>query len=185
AGPEHAAPGTLVFGGDAAGAEIALVADIDDQIRVGTNEGQLACDAFLDQRTVGFHRVIDLIDKAGTDNGLGFGERYAGARQTGEQHAVPAGRADAMQAPVALLRDVTERDIAGADDSIPGVAARAGPVEYALDTGRRHRRIGDQDDRAALAAEARQCVAGLGISRAALVHHAPDIAEERLIACQA
>ncbi len=89
-----------------------------------------------------------------------------------------------MQAQISLLGDVGERNVARTDNGVPGIAAHAGPLEHLLDACGGNGRIGDEHDRAALAAEARQGIAGLGIGSAAVVHDAPDVAEHRLVACE-
>ena len=89
-----------------------------------------------------------------------------------------------MQAQIALLGDVGERDVARADDRIPGIPTHACFLKHAFDAFGGHGSIGDEHDRAALAAEARQGIAGLGIGRAPVVHDTPDVAEHRLVACE-
>jgi hypothetical protein len=89
-----------------------------------------------------------------------------------------------MQSPIPFLRDVRERDVAGTHDRVPGVAPYARFFQHAFDPLGGDRRIRDQHYRAALAAETRQGLAGLGIRRAAIVHDAPNVAEDDLVARQ-
>ena len=55
------------------------------------------------------------------------------------------------------------------------------PAQHALDAARRARRVGDEHDRAAAFAEAGQRADGLGIMRHAVMHDAPDIAENDVV----
>ena len=161
-----------------------LLAHVDDEIGIGADKRQSALNTLLDQRPVGFDRMVDLVHQAGADDGVGLRERRIGTRQARKQPAVAAGRAHTMQAPVSFLRDVRERDVAGAYDRVPGVAPHARFFQHAFDPFGGDRRIRDQHHRAALAAKARQSCAGLGMGRAAVVHDAPNVAEDGLVARQ-
>ncbi len=133
---------------------------------------------------VGLDRLVDVVNEAGADDGLRFRKRGIGPRQPGEQHAVPPGRADPMQALVSHLGDVDQGDVAGRHDRVPGIAPHAGFLEYALDARSRHGGVRDQHNRAAPRAKAGQRLAGLDIGVTTVVHDAPHVAEGGMVALE-
>ncbi len=184
AGPEHLPAQPLVLGSDGSGAGQSQGADIDHQIGVGAHERQLQRHALLDKGPVVLHRLGAVVPQAGADDGLGLGKRDVRAGQAHVEGVVPLAGSHPVHAPVALRGDMVERDVAGGDDGVPGIAAHAGLLQHALHAGRGDRRIGDEDHRSALGAEARQSRAGLRVGAPAVVHHAPHIAEDGVVARQ-
>src|SRR5690606_7108903 len=67
------------------------------------------------------------------------------------------------------------------DKGFPGAARHAQAVQLRHHVRRRARRVGDQDDMAALLVELGQGVAGCGPALAPVVDHAPDVAEQDIV----
>ena len=79
-------------------------------------------------------------------------------------------------------RDHGAGDVAGGDDAVIGVARHLQLVELARHHLARARRVGDQHHRAAARARAHQRVAGVREGDDAVVHHAPDVAQQDVVA---
>ena len=75
-------------------------------------------------------------------------------------------------------------DVAGRGDRVIGVMRHAEAVENLPYGGAGPRRIGDEDHGTAAGAKARERRAGGGESRDTVVHHAPDVAQEHVIAAR-
>ena len=73
------------------------------------------------------------------------------------------------------------RHVAGRDDAVISLADDAEFVEQVDDIAPRPWRIGDQHHRAARLAESGKRLSGLRKRRDAVVHHAPDVAENDII----
>src|SRR5215203_5421709 len=101
--------------------------------------------------------------------------------EAGEDRLV-ALRADVMHDLVLALADDAPRQVAGGDDAVIGRARHGEPVELADDGAPRPRRVGDQDRSAAPVPEARQGLAGWREGLDAVVDHAPDVAEDHVVA---
>ena len=71
--------------------------------------------------------------------------------------------------------------VARSDDGAPAVARHVQGVELGHHTRRRPRRVGDQDDVPMVAVEPDQRLAGRGPALAAVVDHAPDVAEQQVV----
>ncbi len=82
----------------------------------------------------------------------------------------------------AARRDLGARHVARRRDAVIGVGGNAELVELARHPFRRPRRIGDEDDGAAVAAKPGQRIAGLGEGGDAVMHHAPDVAQHDIVA---
>ena len=125
--------------------------------------GSRARHALLDQRAVVLDGLVAVVLEPGADDGLGLRERHVRARQAHDRGRSRARWDRPSACAGSPSRRCGERDVAGGDDGVPGIAAHAGLLQHALDAGGRDRRIGDQDHRAALGAEARQRRAGLRV----------------------
>src|SRR5215470_2902320 len=67
-------------------------------------------------------------------------------------------------------------------DVIVGVGRNAKPTKLMNHPGRRSRRIGDKNHRPAVGAVSHERVAGVRMSRDPIMNHAPDIAQDDVIA---
>src|SRR3954469_17652270 len=83
---------------------------------------------------------------------------------------------------VLALADDAPRQVAGGDDAVVRRARHGEAIELADDGAPRPRRVGDQDRRAAPLTEARQGLAGWREGLDAVVDHAPDVAQDHVIA---
>src|SRR6202021_3508479 len=72
-------------------------------------------------------------------------------------------------------------DVTGTRNRVVRSVRHGKTIEDASDVRARARRVGDQDDRAAPAAKARKRIAGLREGGDAVVHDAPDVAQQDVI----
>ncbi len=96
----------------------------------------------------------------------------------------PAPRANAVDAPIALLGDVAQSDLARGDDAVVGFARYAARIEHGGNALSRHGRVGDEDHRAAAGAKLEQRIARRTEGAVAIVQHSPHIAEHDVVARQ-
>src|SRR3954452_24352373 len=87
-----------------------------------------------------------------------------------------------MQHLVLWVADDAPRQVAGGDDAIVRRARHGEAIELADDGAPRPRRVGDQERRAPLLTEARQGLAGWREGLDAVVDHAPDVAQDHVVA---
>ena len=71
-GPEHRPVHALVEVGNGAGTEELLAAHVDDEVRVGTDERQIARACLLEQRAIVVGRLVDVIVEARAQDGVGL-----------------------------------------------------------------------------------------------------------------
>ena len=90
--------------------------------------------------------------------------------------------ADKVFAGAIVLPDRVIDDQQMVGDGVIGVGGNAQLVELPRHPFRRPRRIGDENDGAALAAKPRQRIAGVGEGGDAVMHHAPDVAQHDVVA---
>ena len=78
-----------------------------------------------------------------------------------------------------MIGDEMPGQVAGRDDGVVGFVGNAELAQLPLHRIRRPRRVGDEDDGAALLAERVQRLAGLGKRLEPVMDHAPDVARAR------
>ena len=79
-------------------------------------------------------------------------------------------------------RDLGARHVPRRRDAVIGIGGDVEPIELARHPFRRPRRIGDEDDGAAVAAKPGERIAGLRECGDAVMHHAPDVAQHDVVA---
>jgi hypothetical protein len=92
-----------------------------------------------------------------------------------------ARRTNVAQALAAAARDDLAGDVAGRHDAVIGLRRHAQMRDLADYRRARTRRIGDEHHRLALRADPHQRVAGGGKRHFAVMHDAPDVAQEHVI----
>ncbi len=89
-GPKHRPVHALVKVGNGAGTEELLAAHVDDEIRVGTDERQIARACLLEQRAIVVGRLVDVIVEARAQDGVGLIDgRHALGGKPGECRRIP------------------------------------------------------------------------------------------------
>ena len=183
AGPVHVAAHPLVELRDRAGAGKQHAANVDHEIRVGTDERHRACDRAVQHRPVVVRGLVEVVDEPGADDGL----RHLRIDQLGghavEQHQVPIG-AEMVQQAKPLRGDVRAHQVARGDDCIPRIPAHRLLVEKPDDALAGQRRVGEQDDGAAACPETGKRFSRCRKGKPAVVHHAPDVADEHVVALE-
>src|SRR5215217_4111580 len=181
AGVEDLAAHLLVGKRDRAGAGDELAAALNQEVRIGAQHPKLALAHAGERRPVILGGLAGVVEQARADDVVGVLEVAEAQVEAGEDRLV-ALRADVMHDLVLALADDAPRQVAGGDDAVIGPARHGEPVELADDGAPRPRRVGDQDRSAAPVPEARQGLAGLLRGLDAVVDHAPDVAEDHVVA---
>ena len=83
--------------------------------------------------------------------------------------------------PARAVRDVIACGTAGGDDGVVAVGRHADEGKLLVERGGQARRIGQQHDRAMLGAEAPQRLDSRANAGQTVMHHAPDVADQRVI----
>ena len=157
------------------------MAALDDEIGIGADHQEIAPAHGLEPRPVILDGLVLVVVEAGADHVIGLVD---GA----EAHVEPivdrhvAGRADVMHDLPDALLDGEPGQVAGGDDGVIGRARHAETVELRSHRSAGARRVGDEDHLPALGAEAGQRVACRLIGFDAVMQHAPDIAEDEIVA---
>ena len=84
----------------------------------------------------------------------------------------------------AARRDHADRDVAGGDDRIESLRRDAEGERLVADDRIGARRVGDEDHRPAAAAERGERLGSGAEGVAAVVQHAPDVAQDRVVAAR-
>ena len=183
--PEHLPVHALVEVGDGAGADVLPAAHVDDEVGVGADEREAAGAGALRAArgsppaspSWSSLRPVQKIASRLLQRGRRGGQPLEGG-------GVAVGRSDAEEARVALLGDVAQRDLAGGDDVVPGLARHARASSMAATrssgTGALETRMTVPPSRA----EAQQRVAGVREGAMAVVQHAPHVAEQHVVASE-
>ena len=79
-----------------------------------------------------------------------------------------------------MAGDKISGEVAGTDDGIVGLVSDVELAQLPLHRIRRSRRVGNQDDGAALAAEVLEGFAGFGKGDETVMYDAPDVAEQHI-----
>ena len=127
-------------------------------------------------RAIVFRRFGFVVEQAGADDVVGLLQR----REHGIEAAIDrivALRAEPEHLLAGMVGDEMPGQVAGTDDGVIDVVGDAELAQLPLHGIRRPRRVGDQDDGAALLAKGVQRLAGFGKRLQPVVHHAPDVAE--------
>ena len=154
AGPEHLAVHAFVEVGDGACANVLPPAHVDDEIGVGAHERQTQRAGALQHLAVVVGGFGAVVVEPGAQDRLRRLERHGTRGKAGEGGGVAIGGTDRIEARVALLGDVRQRDLAGGDDVVVGVVRHVTQIQHGGHALLRNRGIGDEDHRAAAAAEA-------------------------------
>src|SRR5208282_4488515 len=114
---------------------------------------------------------------------IGGLKRRKGDIEAGKDREVPW-RSEVEYALVEPALDDAAGDVAGRRYRVIGVVRHAELVENPLHGGARPRRIADQDHGAAAGAKALERLAGRGESRDTVMNHAPNVAQQHVIAAR-
>ena len=180
AGIEHLAALLAVEIGDRSRAIEQRVAALHDEIGIGAHHEELAPAHRLDHGAVVVGRLGLVVEQAGADDVIGDIDGGKAQAEPREDREI-ALRAD-MEDGAAARRDLGARHVARGGDAVIGVGGNAQLVELPRHPFRRPRRIGDENDGAAVAAKPRQRVARVGEGGDAVMHHAPDVAQHDVVA---
>ena len=156
-------------------------ADVDDEVGIGAHERQAAGPRHFEQRAIVVGGLVEIVVEAGAQDGVRLFDADPRCLEPREGGGIALAGADAEEAPVALLGDVAQRDLAGGDDVIPGLARHAAGIEHDGDTLAGDRRVGDEHHRSPAGAKAQQRIARRRKGEMSIVQHAPDIAEHNLV----
>ncbi len=181
AGVDHLAARGRVRIGDRTGAIDELVAALDHHVGIGADHRQRTRAHARDDIAVVVRRLHGVVVKPGADRVVGVLQRRRRRVEPFEQRHIPLG-ADVEHARSGARGDERAGDVARTHDAVVGRARHAQPVERLT----RHplarpRRVGDEHDRAAALAEARECIASIGRGGDAVVDDAPDVAQHDVV----
>ncbi len=178
AGIEHLAAHGGVEIGDRAGAIDQPVAALHHHVGIAADHEQLARQHGFEPGAVVLRRLHVVVVEAGADHVVGALQRREAHIEPGEDRAVALGP-EVEQALSGARLDHAAGDVAGGDDGVIGLARDMQLVELARHHLALARRIGDQDHGGAARARAHQRVAGMREGGDAVMHHAPDVAQQR------
>ena len=189
AGVDRLAAERLVELGERAGAIDELVAAMDDEIGIGADHRQPALDECRESVGVILRRLGRVVEQAGAEQvGRRFrpdhGRRDAAARLDRRDQRQIARRADMVERRAAARGDHADRNVAGGDDRVESVGRDAEGERLVADDRIGARRVGDQDDRPAAAAKGGERLGRGAEGVAAVVQHAPDVAQDRVVAAR-
>ena len=180
AGVEHLAAHGGVEIGDRAGAIDQLRPALHHHVGIAADHEQLAREHGFEPGAVVVRRLHVVVVEAGADHVVGALQRREAHIEPGEDRAVALGP-EMEQALPGARRDHAAGDVAGGDDGVIGLARHMQLVELARHHLALARRIGDQDHGRAAGARAHQRVAGVRESGEAVMHHAPDVAQQHVV----
>ena len=167
--------------GEGAAAVDDPVAALDDAVGVGADQLQIAGGGLGQLFDIVLGRLGLVVDHAGDRQEGGVGDAGRALQVQALVENVVAGRAYDQGRAGGAAGQLHPGSVARGDEGLPAVAGHAEGIELGDDVGGRARRVGDQHDVPALFIELRQGLAGLGPAFAAVVDHAPDVAQQDVV----
>ena len=159
------------------------MADMDDEIRIAADEWQVAPGEPRQKRPVLLGGLGPVVKELGRDDEIGL--RLADERDVAPVEEVfVAVLADMKHLMQPAFGDQRFGDVAGGDEPVPGLPRHPLLIEHVGHLRRGTGRVRQQDDRAAVLAEAGQRRTGRLQRPEAVMHDAPDIADEEVVLCQ-
>jgi hypothetical protein len=180
AGIEHLSAERRINVGQRASTVDELLAALHHEVRIGAQHEHVARPHGHQQIPIVIRCFGIVVEETSADHEIGAIGRRKLQLEPLENRQVALG-AEVIDCALPLCDD-TPRHIARRHDGIIADARQAKLIEVVPDNRTWTRRVGDQDDRAASLTKACECVRRLRKRNDAVVHDAPDIAQEHIVA---
>ena len=167
--------------GDRASAVDEIGAALDHHVRIAAEHEHFAREHRLEHVAEIVHRLARVVEQSGADDVIGGFQRREPDRQPVEYRHV-ALRSEVKDALLRPLAHLVMRHVAGGNDRVISLARHLQPRELPLHLRAWARRVGDEYDARALRACPHQRVAGRRKRLHAVMHHAPNVAEDEVVA---